>query len=102
MKKSPERRAASARVTEAIQALADVLGPRACEHSPEWSECDEPDCDWESTKPVAGQVMLSEFVLMTVWTDFESGETFTARFYPVEMLDTHQKGLLHAGLYEFP
>lgn len=88
--------AARARLNDVLQSMMDDLGPRHCAHG-DWMECSE--CEFDDTKPVMNS-MVSEYVVMINVTTLEGGDAFTIKHSAPGMLNTHVKGLLHAGLYE--
>lgn len=87
---------AQTKVHEALQAMADVWGPRLCDHG-SYSDCEV--CDFSETRP-APNAMLSEFVLVANWTEMETGDTHVTFMTPPNQLVSHTNGILFGALYQ--
>jgi hypothetical protein len=94
--RNEQLKAAQAELSDALQRMASIIGPRLCEHG-DHGECDV--CDYDDTKPVE-DAMLSEFVLVMTWTKMGDGESFYGVHTPPNQLFTHTNGLLHTALYD--
>lgn len=92
----PQFKHAQVKVHEALQALAELWGPRICTHG-DFADCDE--CNFSETTPAQGS-MLSEFVAVATWTNLTTGKSHMTWITPPNQLVTHTQGLLFTALYE--
>jgi hypothetical protein len=87
---------------ETQRKLADFLGqleelkPRRCTHG-DYAECME-GCTMEDTG-LAGIAHLSEFILVSSWTDMETGQTYISWMSAENQVMSHTVGLLHTALF---
>lgn len=88
MTSEADRTAAAGRITDLLNELADLVGPRMY---PEDLDADD--------EPV-GQVFMSAWVLVGAWVD-EEGNNFTTRVWTPGIPAYQRDGLLHAGLDYF-
>lgn len=89
--------AARVQLHDALQAMSDILAPRACPHG-DYAQCDV--CEYDDTFIMEDGAMLSEFVLVMSWTTLADGENFVGIQTPPKQLLTHTNGLLFTALYE--
>jgi len=82
-------RVATERLHQLIAAEAAVFGPH------EHDEDDEPIMD----QPV--NAVLQEWVLITGWTDLETGRMSITRTASAGLPPHHEDGLLHRALHHF-
>lgn len=86
---TPEQRQAQSEVHDALQRLADALGPASF-----------PDeYDYDADRP-NGSTFLAEWVLVAGWVD-EQGASFTTRIGSSNIRSYTRDGLLHEALYGF-
>jgi hypothetical protein len=97
MPKSEKLRKVEADLADALQRMASAIGPRNCVHG-DFADCEV--CDYDDTEPMPGMLGLSEFALVMVWTNLDTGQPYYGVRTAPDQLLTHTNGLLWTALTE--